>query len=232
MTSLNPAFTIGNQLVEAQRLSGPLSRRVARQRSRDMLDQVGIADPHRILGVYPHELSGGMRQRVLIAMSLVNGPKLLIADEPTTGLDVTIQAQILALLAKLKDELGMAVLLVTHDLGVVAELCERVIVMYAGQVVENAQVDRLFARPLHPYSEGLLESMPRSDHRSERLHVIPGRVPLPGEMPRGCRFHPRCPYALPRCQEAAVELASVPPEVEVRCLRPDPDQRVPTAVMK
>jgi peptide/nickel transport system permease protein len=232
MTSLNPAFTIGNQLVEAQRLARPVARRAARGRAAEMLDLVGIPDATRILDAYAHELSGGMRQRVMIAMALINGPKLLIADEPTTGLDVTIQAQILALLAKLKDELGMAVLFVTHDLGVVAELCDRVVVMYAGQIVENSPVERLFATPMHPYSEGLLGAMPRSEFRSDRLHVIPGRVPMPDAMPDGCRFHPRCPYAVATCAVDQIELVSVGPDSQARCIRVDADDRDRSPVMK
>jgi oligopeptide/dipeptide ABC transporter ATP-binding protein len=221
MTSLNPAFTVGNQLLEAQRLARPVSRRDGLERAREELDLVGIPDPARVIRAYPHELSGGMRQRVMIAMSLINRPKLLIADEPTTGLDVTIQAQIIGLLARLKDELDMAVLFVTHDLGVVAELCDRVIVMYAGQVVENADVNELFARPRHPYAEGLLGAMPRSEYRTARLKVIPGRVPVPGQMPSGCRFHPRCPYVLPSCREDAVPLLELGDGAQARCLRVD-----------
>jgi peptide/nickel transport system permease protein len=232
MTSLNPAFTIGNQLVEAQRLAKPVGRNTANARAAEMIDLVGIPDARRVLAAYPHELSGGMRQRVMIAMALVNGPKLLIADEPTTGLDVTIQAQILALLGRLKDELGMAVLFVTHDLGVVAELCDRVVVMYAGQVVENAPVHDLFTTPRHPYSEGLLGAVPRSEQRAERLQVIPGRVPQSHEMPKGCRFHPRCPYVMPECQTEPVPMISAGPDVEARCLRVRAEARVPSPVMK
>ena len=198
MTSLNPAFTIGNQIAETVRAHQKVARSAARARAVEMLDRVGIPDPHRRVKDYPHAFSGGMRQRAMIAMALACDPKLLIADEPTTALDVTIQAQILELLRSLQRDLGMAVVFVTHDLGVVAEICDRVVVMYAGQVVEEATVDALFARPRHPYTEGLLESMPQIAAPGEPLPVIPGQVPRPDAFPPGCRFAPRCSYVVDR----------------------------------
>jgi len=205
MTSLNPVFTVGDQIAEAAIVHQHLSRAAARRRAIEMLQLVGIPDPEERVDHYPHQMSGGMRQRVMIAMALVCHPKLLIADEPTTALDVTIQAQILELLERLQAELGMAVMLITHDLGVVAGTADRVVVMYAGQVVEQASTVELFARPLHPYTEGLLASVPRLDASQQgrargRLHSIPGQVPAATAWPDGCRFHPRCPYAWDRCR--------------------------------
>ena len=203
MTSLNPVFTVGHQIAEAAIVHQRLSRKAARARAIEMLTLVGIPDPGERVDHYPHQMSGGMRQRVMIAMALICHPQLLIADEPTTALDVTIQAQILELLDRLQRELGMAVMLITHDLGVVAGSADRVVVMYAGQVVEQAPTTELFARPLHPYTEGLLASVPRLDTRVSqvrgRLHSIPGQVPAATAWPAGCRFHPRCPYAWDRC---------------------------------
>ncbi|HYL55494.1 MAG TPA: ABC transporter ATP-binding protein [Gemmatimonadales bacterium] len=205
MTSLNPVFTVGDQIAEAAIVHQHLSHSAARRRAIEMLQLVGIPDPEEGVDHYPHQMSGGMRQRVMIAMALVCHPKLLIADEPTTALDVTIQAQILELLERLQAELGMAVMLITHDLGVVAGTADRVVVMYAGQVVEQASTVELFARPLHPYTEGLLASVPRLDASQQdrargRLHSIPGQVPAATAWPDGCRFHPRCPYAWDRCR--------------------------------
>jgi oligopeptide/dipeptide ABC transporter ATP-binding protein len=200
MTSLNPVLTIGDQVAEAAIVHQRLSRRAARARAIEMLQQVGIPDPGSRVDDYPHQLSGGMRQRVMIAMALICHPQILIADEPTTALDVTIQAQILELLARLQQQLGMAVLLITHDLGVVAGTADRVVVMYAGQVVETATTSELFARPEHPYTEGLMASIPRLDRPRERLHSIPGSVPAATAWPAGCRFHPRCPYAWEKCR--------------------------------
>ncbi|MBI5169331.1 MAG: ABC transporter ATP-binding protein [Candidatus Eisenbacteria bacterium] len=211
MTSLNPVHTCGAQIAEVAALHEGLSREAAHARAVEMLKLVGIPAPEQRAHEYPHQLSGGMRQRVMIAMALACRPDVLIADEPTTALDVTIQAQILELLARLRRELGMAVLLVTHDLGVVAETADRVAVMYAGQVVEQADVRALFARPAHPYTAGLLASLPRLGERRERLRVIPGTVPNPARFPSGCRFHPRCPVAVDRCRTEApafVELAA------------------------
>jgi oligopeptide/dipeptide ABC transporter ATP-binding protein len=200
MTSLNPVLTIGDQVAEAAIVHQRLSRRAARARAIEMLQQVGIPDPGSRVDDYPHQLSGGMRQRVMIAMALICHPQILIADEPTTALDVTIQAQILELLARLQQQLGMAVLLITHDLGVVAGSADRVVVMYAGQVVESAPTPELFARPRHPYTEGLMASIPRLDRPRERLHSIPGSVPAATAWPAGCRFHPRCPFAWEKCR--------------------------------
>jgi oligopeptide/dipeptide ABC transporter ATP-binding protein len=194
MTSLNPVFTVGDQIVESLRLHQGLNKRDARDRAIEMLQLVGIPIPHQRVDEYPHQLSGGMRQRVMIAMALACDPKLLIADEPTTALDVTIQAQILELLNKLQSELGMSIILITHDLGVVAETCDRVIVMYAGQVFEEGSVDDVFHDPQNPYTEGLLRSMPKLGEEVERLAVIPGVVPSPTNWPAGCRFRDRCPY--------------------------------------
>jgi len=200
MTSLNPVLTIGDQVAEAAIVHQHLSRAAARTRAIEMLRQVGIPEPEERVDHYPHQLSGGMRQRVMIAMALICHPQILIADEPTTALDVTIQAQILELLDRLQQQLGMAVLLITHDLGVVAGSADRVVVMYAGQVVETAPTEALFARPGHPYTEGLMASIPRLDRPRARLHSIPGSVPAATAWPAGCRFHPRCPYAWDKCR--------------------------------
>ncbi|HMA03434.1 MAG TPA: ABC transporter ATP-binding protein, partial [Gemmatimonadaceae bacterium] len=200
MTALNPVFTVGAQLAEVPRVHQSISRSDAWARAIEMLGTVGIPDPAERAHAYPHQLSGGMRQRVMIGMALMLSPSLLIADEPTTALDVTIQAQILELLAELRARTAMSVLLITHDLGVVAESTSRVIVMYAGEIVEQAGVRELFARPHHPYTEGLMAAMPRAGTKRERLAVIPGAVPSPYEWPDGCRFHERCPYAWERCE--------------------------------
>jgi peptide/nickel transport system ATP-binding protein len=209
MTSLNPVFTIGDQIAEAYRLHRGLSRAAAREQAVDMLRRVRIAEPARRAREYPHQLSGGMRQRAMIAMALACNPKVLIADEPTTALDVTIQAQILDLILELQREMGTAIVLITHDLGIVAETAQRVIVMYAGRKVEEATVDDLFATPLHPYSRGLLASVPRldlidgaADAAPARLQEIPGRVPSLIDLPAGCSFAPRCARADARCREA------------------------------
>jgi oligopeptide/dipeptide ABC transporter ATP-binding protein len=201
MTALNPVFTIGDQVAEVARVHAKASRRAAWDRAVEMLNLVGIPDPRERAKSYPHQLSGGMRQRVLIAMALVMNPSLLIADEPTTALDVTIQAQILELLAGLQQRLGLAVLLITHDLGVVAEVTSRVLVMYGGQIVERAPVRELFRNPRHPYTRGLLEAMPRMGRQRQRLTVIPGTVPPPTRWPSGCRFRDRCAWAWQRCAD-------------------------------
>ena len=219
MTSLNPAFTVGNQIAEAVRLHRGASRRAAHERAVEMLNLVGIPDARRRVDDYPHAFSGGMRQRAMIAMALACEPKLLIADEPTTALDVTIQAQVLDLIRSLQEALGMAVLFVTHDLGVVADICDRVVVMYAGQVVEEAPVAALFDRPRHPYSDALLASMPQLGATEIHLHVIPGQVPTPDRMPEGCRFHPRCEHARDSCAAAPVEITPAPSGGSVRCTR-------------
>ena len=221
MTSLNPVFTIGTQLVDTIRLHRKMKKRAARARAVELLGMVGIPDPERRIKDYPHQLSGGMRQRALLALALSCEPRLLIADEPTTALDVTVQAQILDLLRSLQARLGMAVVLVTHDLGVIADLCSRVVVMYAGQVVEEASVEDLFAHPQHPYTEGLLAAIPQVAEHDERLASIPGVVPDPLAMPTGCRFRPRCPYAMPECASAPVELRAAGEQHRARCIRVD-----------
>ena len=220
MTSLNPAFTIGDQIAETVRLHRGVSRRAARARAVEVLDLVGIPHAGRRLDDYPHEFSGGMRQRAMIAMAVSCDPRLLIADEPTTALDVTIQAQVLELLVAMRAELGMSVLLVTHDLGVVAEVCERVVVMYAGQIVEQAEVGELFDHPRHPYTEGLLAAVPQIGTRGQRLPAIPGRTPEPWALPPGCRFAPRCTHAATVCTEPPSLVPSRPAHLS-RCVRHD-----------
>jgi peptide/nickel transport system ATP-binding protein len=220
MTSLNPVFTIGEQIAEAVRLHEGLGRRAAMVKTVEMLKIVHIPNPERRVKEYPHQLSGGMRQRVMIAMALSCNPKLLIADEPTTALDVTIQAQILELLNELKSKLGMAVLLITHDMGVIAETAQRVMVMYAGKVVEEASVKELFKEPLHPYTQGLLRSIPRIDTaatQKKRLEAIPGVVPSLLNLPKGCSFEPRCPHAKPVCKDQEPVLKEVRPGHRVSC---------------
>jgi oligopeptide/dipeptide ABC transporter ATP-binding protein len=209
MTALNPVHTIGHQIGEAFTTHEDISRKGALQRAEEMLKLVGVPDPARCARSFPHQLSGGMRQRAMIAMALSCHPKLLIADEPTTALDVTIQAQILDLMKQLKRKTGMALMLITHDLGVVAEMAERVVVMYSGKIVEEAKSEDLFREPLHPYTEGLLSCIPRVDRPQEWLHVISGQVPNPLRFPSGCRFHPRCPYSQAKCRRLEPELAAV-----------------------
>jgi peptide/nickel transport system ATP-binding protein len=201
MTSLNPAFTVGEQIAEGILRHRPLSRAAARERTIEMLRRVHIPSPERRYDDYPHRLSGGMRQRVMIAMALACEPDLLIADEPTTALDVTIQAQILDLMRMLREETGTAIILITHDLGIVAELADEVAVMYAGRIVEHASAGALFAQPQHPYTVGLLGSIPRLDLEQETLPAIEGVVPNPLDPVPGCRFHPRCPFAIDRCRQ-------------------------------
>ena len=220
MTSLNPVYRVGKQIVEAIRTHENVSKKEARERAIDMLRKVGIPSPEKRIDDYPHQMSGGMRQRVMIAMALSCNPKLLIADEPTTALDVTIQAQILDLLRRLRDDTGMAVLLITHDLGVVSETADRVVVMYCGQVVEYAPAGTIFHKNeySHPYTEGLMLSIPRLDTPSdERLEAIPGAVPHPLDLPKGCKFAPRCKYATERCLEEEPELIHVSDTQQVRC---------------
>jgi peptide/nickel transport system ATP-binding protein len=200
MSALDPVFTVGHQIAEAWLSHFPGSRAEAQERAVAALDQVGIAMPARRYHEYPHQLSGGMRQRVMIAMALICKPKLLIADEPTTALDVTVQAQILALLRELSESTGTALLFITHDLGVVAETCTRMLTMYAGEVVEDAPVDDVLWRPRHPYTSGLLRSLPRLSERRAALPSIPGRVPSPAAMPAGCRFRPRCAHTAQGCE--------------------------------
>ncbi|HSL71368.1 MAG TPA: ABC transporter ATP-binding protein [Longimicrobiales bacterium] len=206
MTSLNPVFTVGEQIAESVRLHRKLPKRAARSAAIDMLRLVGIPNPEDRVDHYPHQLSGGQRQRVMIAMALSCEPALLIADEPTTALDVTIQAQILELLAELRQRLGMAIVLITHDLGVVAEVCDRVAVMYAGEIVEEGTVERIFSDPRHPYTEGLLKAIPRLGEHANRLAVIPGTVPAATAWPVGCRFHTRCPYGWDLCVQRHPDL--------------------------
>jgi len=200
MTSLNPVFTCGDQVIEAVMLHQNASAEDAREKALEMFMLVGIPDPERRLDEYPHQLSGGLRQRVMIAMALSCHPNLLICDEPTTALDVTIQAQILELLKNLQKRLGMAIIMITHDLGVVAETCERVVVMYAGKVVETGDASSIYHRPQHPYSIGLQHAIPKMGIRKEQLHQIEGVVPSPLDFPSGCKFHPRCPIADARCK--------------------------------
>ncbi len=219
MTSLNPVYTCGEQIMEAVRLHQKVSRREARERAIEMLRLVGIPLPEQRVGEYPHQLSGGMRQRVMIGMALSCNPSVLIADEPTTALDVTIQAQILELLHDLQERLGMAILLITHDLGVVAEVCDRVAVMYGGRVVEYADVGSLFHETIHPYTGGLLTSIPHLGQERERLRVIPGVVPNPIDFPPGCTFHPRCHLAVEECRRTEPQLLPARPNHPVRCLR-------------
>jgi peptide/nickel transport system ATP-binding protein len=218
MTSLNPVYSVGEQIVETVVLHDRVSRKAAKLRAIEMLERVGIPAAAQRVNEYPHQLSGGMRQRVMIAMALACHPAVLIADEPTTALDVTIQAQILELLKTLQREMGMAVILITHDLGVVAEVANRVAVMYAGQVVEYCDVRAAFATPLHPYTAGLQASLPKLGVTQERLRVIPGTVPNPARFPGGCRFHPRCPVMIDKCLELPA-LAPYLPDHSSRCWR-------------
>jgi oligopeptide/dipeptide ABC transporter ATP-binding protein len=226
MTSLNPVFTVGEQIAEALRLHRGLPRKEARKAAVAAMREVAISDPELRVDDYPHQLSGGMRQRIMIAMALACDPELLIADEPTTALDVTIQAQILELLNNLRKTHDLAVLLITHDLGVVAEVADRVAVMYTGKIVEESPVDELFARPKHPYTEGLLRSVPKLTMKdvakSERLRTIEGVVPKPTALPPGCHFEPRCPYRMPRCREGEIPLYQVGDAVTARCVLYDP----------
>jgi peptide/nickel transport system ATP-binding protein len=221
MTSLNPVYSVGEQIAEVLRLHDKLGRRAAIARAVEMLRLVRIPDPERRVHAYPHQFSGGMRQRVMIAMALACSPKLLIADEPTTALDVTIQAQVLDLLGELKERLGMAVMLITHAMGVIAETAQRVVVMYAGKVVEEAPVAELFRSPRHPYTQGLIRSIPRIDTAAihkQRLEAIAGMVPSLLEPPEGCRFAPRCPHAMPECRAATPPLREVAPGHKVACI--------------
>jgi peptide/nickel transport system ATP-binding protein len=206
MTSLNPLHTVGRQVEEVISLHRDVSKAEAKERAVAMLKAVGMPRAEAVYGEYPHQLSGGMRQRVMIAMAMACDPKLMIADEPTTALDVTIQAQILELMRQLKETTGTSILLITHDLGVVAEMCDRVIVMYAGQVVEETDVQTLFAEPKHPYTVGLMNSIPDLDAERDYLETIPGTVPLPQQMPQGCRFAPRCSKAMEICESRAPAL--------------------------
>ena len=218
MTSLNPLFTIGNQLIEAIRIHNKKwTKKQAKNRAVEIMKLVGLPRAEQLLEEYPHQLSGGMRQRVMIAMALVCSPKVLIADEPTTALDVTIQAQILHLIKDLNSRLNTAVLLITHDLGVVAETCERVIVMYAGQIVEEAPVLEIFNNPRHPYTQGLIKSVPDIRYKKDALYSIPGNVPKPGSIMNGCRFAARCPHAFDRCLSETPQIYDVSDHHKSRC---------------
>ena len=228
MTALNPLFTCGYQISEVLRMHQGLDKRAARKQAVELMRMVGIPIPEKRVNNFPHQLSGGMRQRVMIAMALACKPKLLIADEPTTALDVTIQAQIMKLIRDLKEEMNMALILITHDMGVVAEMAERVIVMYAGNAVEEADVKTLFKSPLHPYTQGLLESIPRlEDEGKEDLKVIDGSVPGLHDMPKGCRFSPRCAYCTGHCTEELPPLVDVGGGHKVRCFKAMEQQEVP-----
>ena len=219
MTSLNPVFTIGNQIMEAIILHQGLNKTEARRRAIEMLDRVKIPSPETRVDAYPHQLSGGMRQRAMIAMALSCQPKLLIADEPTTALDVTIQAQVLQLLKEIQREMGMAVMLITHDLGVVAEIADRVAVMYAGRVMEYGPIEAIFSQLRNPYTKGLLDSIPQVEEKKERLNAIPGQVPDPMNLPVGCKFHPRCYLMIEECKKEEPPLFQVNENHFSRCIR-------------
>ncbi len=226
MSALNPVFTVGDQVAEVARVHARMRRGDAWTQAVEMLALTGIPDAQARANQYPHQLSGGMRQRVLIAMALMMKPALVIADEPTTALDVTIQAQILDLLVDLQKKIDTSILMITHDLGVIAETASKVIVMYAGEVVEQAEVDELFAKPHHPYTEGLMHSMPHIGHDQERLNVIPGTVPAPTEWPHGCRFRERCPYSWDLCEAEHPPLYQIGPGHVSRChLAIEPERR-------
>ena len=217
LSSLNPVFTVGRQVSESIRLHQNVDKKTAKERAIEMLSKVGIARAEKVYSSFPHQLSGGMRQRIMIAMALSCNPQLLIADEPTTALDVTIQAQIIKLMKDLSKELHTSIIIITHDLGVVAEMVDRVIVMYAGQIVEQNNVYDLFKSPKHPYTKGLLNSTPKIHQLDDRLESIEGNVPSPSEMPHGCKFHPRCPFALSKCREMEPPLFQTDKGSEVRC---------------
>jgi peptide/nickel transport system ATP-binding protein/oligopeptide transport system ATP-binding protein len=217
MTSLDPMFTIGHGIIEVLKLHQGIEKDLARKKAIDILRTVGFSDPEERIDVYPHELSGGMRQRAMIAMALACHPSLLIADEPTTALDVTIQAQILKLINDLKEQFNTSVLLITHDLGVIAESCDNVALMYAGYVVEKASVYTFFRNPLHPYAKGLMRSIPRLDIDRKKLDIINGSVPNLFQMPSGCPFHPRCEYCFNKCKKTLPKLKKIEPDHHVRC---------------
>ncbi len=224
MSSLNPVATVGKQIVEVLTTHTDLGRGQARARAHELLEQVGMPDAARRLDAYPHQLSGGMCQRVMIAMAIACNPSVLIADEPTTALDVTVQAQVLSLLKTLQAQSGMAMIFITHDLGVVAETADRVVVMYAGRKVEEATVDALFERPLHPYTAGLIGATPTPGaERARRLADIPGMVPPLNTLPAGCAFAPRCPRAMDRCRQEAPQLKELMPSRKVACFAAEHD---------
>ncbi len=217
MTSLDPVFTIGNQMMEGIRRHQRISKKEAREKSLHLLKEVGIANAEKVIAEYPHQLSGGMRQRVMIAIAMSNNPQLLIADEPTTALDVTVQAQILKLMMKMKEEHQSAILFITHDMSVVAETADRVLVMYAGQIVEEAPVRELFMNPKHPYTTALLKTMPNLETDVKRLPSIPGNVPPAYALPEGCRFASRCPFAMAQCHDVQPEVIHIQDEHKVSC---------------
>jgi peptide/nickel transport system ATP-binding protein len=217
MTSLNPLFTIGDQLTESVIIHKKFSKKAARQKAIEMMEIVGLPRPGQLLKQYPHELSGGMRQRIMIAMALMCDPKILIADEPTTALDVTIQAQILTLLKKMNEQLGTAIMLITHDLGVVLNVCQRVVIMYAGRIVEQGNVKTIFKHPKHPYTQGLFQSIPRLESKQTKLYSIKGSVPKPGTITKGCTFAPRCPLSFDRCFQAEPPLYQADTGQLARC---------------
>lgn len=216
-TSLNPVFTIGDQIIEVLILHQQLKRKEAQKKAIQLLNLVGIPSPESRIHDYPHNLSGGMKQRAMIAMALSGNPSLIIADEPTTALDVTIQAQILELLKELQEKLKMSILLITHNLGIISQVADRVAIMYAGKIVEQGTTEKILKEPLHPYTKGLLESIPRMETIQRRLPTIEGMVPRPIEWPRGCRFHPRCPVKLAICSEKEPEMREFTPGHKVRC---------------
>ena len=222
MTALNPVYTIGDQIMEVYMIRQGMKKKEAREKTIEMLRTVGIPSPETRIRSYPHQLSGGMRQRVVIAIALACNPELLIADEPTTALDVTIQAQILDLMKRLQRQLGTALIMITHDLGIIYEIADDVAVMYCGQIVEKGTVEQVFHHLLHPYTEGLLNSIPRLADDRDELNTITGMVPSLYELPSGCRYHPRCPYATALCRETAPELIEVEPGHSCRCLRYTP----------
>ena len=219
MTSLNPIQTCGRQIMEVMFLHQKLNRSQAKEKAIDLLRLCGIPDPEQRFREYPHQMSGGMRQRVMIAMALACQPSLLIADEPTTALDVTIQAQILELIKAIKQKQSMSIIMITHDLGIVADFCDRVLIFYTGQVVESAPVSQLFSQPLHPYTQGLIRALPKISEQADRLEAIEGMVPDADEMPQGCHFHPRCPYAVARCRQEAPPLTVLDDGRCVRCFK-------------
>ena len=219
MTSLNPVFTVGYQIQDSLMLHKGLDKKASRAKARELLEMVGIPEAEKRLDEYPHQLSGGMRQRVMIAIALSGDPQLLIADDPTTALDVTIQAQIMQLLRDLQQQLHMSIIIITHDLGVIAEMADEVAVMYAGDIVEKANTRDLFDDPMHPYTIGLMNSIPDVNKNIDRLNTLDGLVPSLYDMPRGCRFAPRCKYACPECEKERIQLTTLPNGRQVRCRR-------------
>lgn len=219
MTSLNPIHSCGKQIAESVRLHTKVGKKEAEACALELLELCGIPAPEQRMKEYPHQLSGGMRQRIMIAIALACNPELLIADEPTTALDVTIQAQILDLMKSLRRDREMGIIMITHDLGIVYDFCDRVVVVYTGEVVESAPVQALFSRPMHPYSKGLIKALPQLDEETKRLEAIEGMVPDSGDMPKGCHFHPRCKYAVEQCRKEHPELRELPSGRQVRCFR-------------